>query len=860
MAPEGLSEREVEERRADGRVNSAESPVSRSYTDILVKNLCTSFNLILLILGLALVFFEEYINAVAATAIILINVLVSTVQEMRAKRRLDRIALLLRPKATVVRGGEERTIDPAGIVMDDVVLMVPGDQAQVDGVVIDCRSFEMDESLLTGESSTRRKQPGDTVHSGAFCVTGECHYRVTALGEDTFAAKMLSSAKRFDKKRTPLQRETASVTEMLMGIAFFYLGIVVVMNLLAKKPAVDSLIQAVIILDIVPIALFLLITLTYMIAAVRMADSGVLLQNASSVEAMSHVDTVCMDKTGTITTNNLLFDNAVYYTDEAEAREAVRAIVSATTGRNNTVKALEREYGTEAVVTVAEVPFSSQRRFSAVQVRRPQGDLTVFMGAYPVLAAALADAGIGGTVAACAARGLRTVVVGIADGPLSEDPEAELPSLRPAAVIGIRDEIRPDCREIIGRFIDGGMELKVISGDDPETVEAIFTQAGIPGGRVAVSGDDLALMDADGRREAVLRSDILGRMRPDQKEEAVSILKADGRYVAMVGDGVNDVRSIKAAQVGVALQSGSGAARGVADMVLMDDRFDALPKAIVEGKRTVSGMRDILRLYLTRNFVLAILVGILLLIFRRMPMLPIQNSYYALITVSFAAFLMTLWAKPSDDRERVLPGVLRFSVPMAMTIAAFAMGIYALFYFGVPAGLFPEVSFDLTADAFFSLFPDATRADLISHLSGLTDAPDTVAVLAETAAMNAMLIFLVVAGILQLFLIYPPFGFMSRDRRPKRRILPMLLAVLLFTVMVLFYGYPPLSVGVASVMYLPDAVYLLVLAVSAAWFAVAVVLNRSDRRSMLVEFSERSFEKQLRRELEKEGRQDQRGR
>ncbi|MFA6951980.1 MAG: HAD-IC family P-type ATPase [Candidatus Methanomethylophilaceae archaeon] len=850
----GLTEKEVQERVKAGKVNSFESPVSRSYLDIIVKNLCTSFNLILLILGAALIYFDEYLNALAATGVILINVLISTLQEMKAKRRLDKIALLLRPTVKIVRDGKITETDPSKIVLDDIIKMEAGDQAQVDGEILECNSFEMDESLLTGESSTRRKHEGDVIYSGAYCVAGDCYFKVTALGEDTFASKMLSSAKKFEKKKTPLQRETTTVTEMLMIISFFYLFMMVLLNIISGKHAVESLIEAVIILDIVPIALFLLITITYMIAAVRMADGGVLLQNSSSVESMSHVDTVCMDKTGTITTNHLVFDNAEYFIPEDEASELIAAFVNTTGSKNRTVGAIAEKYGDSDAVLEDEIQFTSERKYSAVRFKIGDSEASVFMGAYPMLRKNIdSDIDLEKKISECSSKGLRTVLLCRAETPdIHNGDEIVMPKLQPICLITIRDEVRPDCKEIIGKFVDAGMDLKVISGDDPETVDAIFSLADIPGDRKMISGEELDSLQGEEKTKAILETNIFGRMKPDQKEEVIGTLKKNGRYVTMVGDGVNDVKSLKMANVGVALQSGSGATRGVADMVLVDDRFEALPKAIIEGKRTVTGMRDILKLYLTRNFILAILVGILLLVFQKLPLLPIQNTYYALITVSFAAFLMAIWAKPSDNKEMILPGVLRFCIPAACLVAAFSLFIYALFTFGITGGLFSNIDLNTTWDMFHSIFPDQTYQDFLDHMSGGYDVTESASLVAEIAARSAMLFFMVLAGIAQLFFIYPVFGFMDRSGKANRQLFPIILAFLLLGIMVLFYCVPVVSIGLASIMYFPIEYLGLLMIIFVAWFVCATLVNRSKRESCITRITENFFNRQLQKDMEKE--------
>ncbi|MCQ2078843.1 MAG: HAD-IC family P-type ATPase, partial [archaeon] len=381
MQEKGLTSEEVKQRVGQGLANNKEENQSRGYLEILAKNLLTPFNIVLFILGIALLYFEEHNSAIAATGVIIFNVLISTLQEWKAKRRLDKIAVLMRPKVSALRDGELKIIDRSEIVMDDILHMGPGDQAQVDCDILEEKSLEMDESLLTGESHTIRKHAGDKVYSGSYCVTGECWVKVTEVGDATYSAKMLSRARKFNKKVTPLQTETNTVTQVLMVIAFVFLAALVVLNFLMGHGLRSYLKEAVIVLDIVPIALFLLISLTYMIAAVRMADSGVLLQNSNSVESMSHVDTVCMDKTGTITTNNLIFEGIDCMGNDPETTERlVRLFISSTGSRNRTITALEQRFGGGEFELLDAIQFSSERKVSAVRVRSGQEVHTIVMG------------------------------------------------------------------------------------------------------------------------------------------------------------------------------------------------------------------------------------------------------------------------------------------------------------------------------------------------------------------------------------------------------------------------------------------------------------------------------------------------
>jgi len=849
MDIKGLTSQEVAERRSAGLVNSSEQAVSRTYRDIVFKNVFTSFNIILFILGAALLVLNDPVNALAATGIIIMNILVATFQEIRAKRRLDSIALLLRPKVRVVRDGAETEIDQSGIVKDDMIHLTAGDQALVDGELLELRSMEMDESLLTGESSTVRKKVGSMVYSGSFCVTGEGYYRVTAFGADSFASKMLASAKKYTTKNTPLQMETAAMTKFLMGIAFAYLIVTVVINMIYGNDLQTLVKTAVIIIDIVPIALFLLIVITYMIAAVRIADSGVLLQRSNAVESMSHVDTVCMDKTGTITTNRLVYEGMVPFTDPDEAERLAALFASATGSKNRTVQAMTAALGTVAFSLLEEIQFSSERKYSAVRISEGGSETVLYMGAWSALGSRCRPAaGAEEALAEASSRGLRTLVLCRAgEGPITDDAEYLVPEdMEVVCVILVSDEIRPDCRETIGVFLDNGMDLKVISGDDPATVDALFTLADIPGERRIMSGDELDALSGEDRARAILDTNIFGRMKPDHKQEIISTLKDRGRYVAMVGDGVNDVKSLKEAQVGIAMQSGSGAARGVADMIIINDRFSALPDALVEGRRTVSGMRDILKLYLTRNFVLAMLVLVILIGgaaigANAVPLLPTQISYYAVITVSISAFMMAIWAAPSENKGAVLPGVMSFAIPMAALIAVFGMIVYAVFWTGTVDGwIVVDYTDKQLASMGWPTIYDVTDPAIheIGRIAGIN-------------AMNGMLIFLVMAGITQLLMITPRWRFLSLDGNTHPDIRPTVLVFLLYGLMILVYTVPVPELcdllGISRFQPVTLEVFLALAGLTAVWFLVSRYALRSGRLMFLYRFTDAWFRRKMTR-------------
>lgn len=818
----GLTSDEVAERVSKGQVNDADVRTSRSYLDILIKNIVTPFNVLLFILGIMLVICGEMISAVSATGIIIVNILISTVQEMRAKRKLDKISLLVRPKVTVIRDGSEKVIDQSEIVLDDVIVTRAGEQALVDGTALSCRSVEMDESLLTGESSTVRKHEGDKVFSGSVCVTGELVYKAEAVGTDNYAYQMLKSAKKITNKQTPLQMETGTITKILMLIAGILFLLTLIKTVFVSHESIGETLEVfVICLDVVPIALFLLITLTYMIAAANMADKGVLLQASNSVESLSHVDTVCMDKTGTITTNRLAYEHSHDYMPPEQVARYASAFATLSGSRNRTMVALLEHYGESDAELIDEIQFSSERKYSAVKAMIDGEEAIMYVGAITALRGKLASVEeMSEYISSESAKGLRTVLLCIAEsGDLHDaDGDPVLNPLVPVSVISISDQIRPDCRETIQVFLDNGMDLKVISGDDPATVDALFSLADIPGERKIVSGPELDAMSEEEFKETVLETNIFGRMKPENKEKVIETLKRSGRYVAMIGDGVNDVKSLKTAQVGVSLESGAGAARGVADMVLVNDDFSALPKAIVEGRRTVSGMRDILKLYLTRNFVLAFLFVALYLIVGNIPMTPIQNTYYAFVSVTVIAFFMTIFAKPDENKGLVLPDVFRFCVPSAIMIAAFGLAVYGISWWAASEGIL-TIDFVYLAD--LAGYPSAQA--LIEHMAW--DGSSEI----EIIARSAMLFFISIAGILQLVLIAPRYKFLSVDGRTNKSLIPVaLIALVVLLISAMYLLFPKIAIDLVGMVIFSVETTAILLVVVAVWFVMELLFIRGN--------------------------------
>ena len=684
--PDGLSDAEADARRARGLGNDARIRSGRSYWEILRQNAFTVVNVLLILIGLVLVALGLLGDAAVTAVLVLVNVVVGLVQEVRAKRSLDRLSVLTRPTATIVRSGEERTIDPTLAVLGDLMIVRRGDQLLLDGRVVD-GSFQADESLLTGESDRIPKNPGDGVLSGSFCVDGEARYVATRVGTQSFANQLTAGARAFRDDKTPLQRDVARVLRsmsLLVALAAVPVAITLYRDY-HTLPPIETARAAAVLIALIPQGLVVMVTVTYALAIVRLAGNNALIQRSNAVESMSRVSVLCLDKTGTLTTPNIEVAEVRPLTDETELARSLATFVSSTSLQNRTSDAIRAAYPNGTAEPVAdEVPFSSELRWSAISIR--EGDMAgaLILGAPEVLRPRLGGSGDGSLdafVSDRASSGLRVVLfarvrgaeVNLRDG----DGNPFLPSnLEPMAVLVLREQIRPDARATLGRFADAGVSLKLISGDNPETVAAISRQVGLALGNTAVSGLDLELLGDAELAAAVASASVFGRVPPSLKARLVMAIRSNGEWVAMVGDGVNDVLSLKQAHLGISMQSGSQATRAVADIVLLDDSFAALPEAVIEGQRIISGMHDSLNLFLTRAMYMALVILGASLIGLAIPVNPKHNTVLALLTVGVPALFLALWAHPARPGTDQLRRILRLVMPPAIALTVLGLPLY----------------------------------------------------------------------------------------------------------------------------------------------------------------------------------------
>lgn len=683
----GLSEYEVIRRRAAGAGNNAKLQTSRSYRQILQENLFTVINTIFFAISLVMFRLGRFSDAILVIIVIFGGVLVNIYQESWAKHQLDRIALLNRPKATVIREGQERQIDPSEIVRGDILLVRAGDQIVVDGQVVGEGRMEVDESLLTGESDLIPKHTGDAVYSGSFCVSGTACYEAQKVGSETVAYKLMAGARMFRRSLTPLQVEINVVIRIFMLIACF-LWTLVGISFLSSSYSVNEIVQRfAVIAGLVPAGLLLAITLAYGLGAVRMVGQDVLIQQANAVESLSNVDTLCLDKTGTLTTNQIhLQEIYPIGISEAELRELLGDYAANLSTSNRTSEAIAAACPGKKRYLKAEVPFSSARKWSAVAFDDADRHGVYLLGAPEMLltTTGLLSPEMTDYIQSGVKQGLRVVLFAYSPDPTVLHADEFLPQLPtnlvPLGILRFSDQLRPEAYETLAEFAKAGIRVKIISGDNPETVAALAKQAGLSEDVAVISGMQLAQMDSDQLAQAAQTCTVFGRISPEQKAMLVRQLRKTGSYVAMIGDGVNDVLSLKQANLAIAMESGSKATRSVADIVLLKDSFASLPRAFLEGQRIRNGIQDVLKLFLVRTFCVTLLIFAIALVTDSFPLQNKQSAIVALIGVGFPTMCIPIWAKPGLlPRRSMVRSMLHFVIPATLTLTLVSLLVY-LFY------------------------------------------------------------------------------------------------------------------------------------------------------------------------------------
>lgn len=660
----GLTPEEVLERTARGQVNGSEGRTTKSVPQILRDNIITPFNLLNLALAVLVLLTGSWKNCLFM-GVILCNILIGTFQELRAKRVIDRLSLIAAPMAHVVRGGLTVDIPLAELALDDIMVLSAGNQVCADGEVV-WGSCEVNESLVTGESDPVSKKVGDPLLSGSFIVSGRCRAQAVRVGVDSYAGKLTRAAKRTKRNRSELMDSINTVIKVI-GVALIPIGTALFIKAFtsgaAWRQSVVGTVAALI--GMIPEGLVLLVSVVLAVSVIRLSKRNALVQELFSIERLARVDTLCLDKTGTITKGTMCLDDIVPLGTWSVqmAEEAAAALMAALGDENPTASAVRQRCSAPPDwMAEAGVPFSSARKWSGASFRE-QGTWVLGAGrwvlgdGYEPLRARVEEA---------AAAGQRVLV--LAHSAASFGPDKMLPGdLEPAALFLLSDELRGGAAETLTYFAEQGVELKVISGDDPVTVASVAQKVGLPGADRWV--DAATLTDEETIEAAASQYAVFGRVTPDQKLALVKALKKQGHTVAMTGDGVNDVPALRESDCSVAMAAGSDAARSISQIVLMDSDFSSMPHIVAEGRRSINNLQRSAALFLTKTVFSTIIAVCFIFLPYRYPFQPIQFTLISALTIGAPSFLLALEPNRERIRGRFLANVLKRALPGGVTMA-----------------------------------------------------------------------------------------------------------------------------------------------------------------------------------------------
>ncbi len=610
---EGLNDEQVNKRIEQGLINDTGNDKGKTIPQIILSHVFTFFNILYFVIAIILIILGDYLN-LFFLAVVFANLGIGIFQEIRAKLTVDKMKIVSAPSAVVIRNGKKLEIPVKEVVLDDILMFSSGKQICADCVVLD-GNVEVNEALLTGEADAIPKTPGDKLFSGSFLSSGTCIARADKVGNDCFIEKLSQDAKMYSAPRSELLK-TLKIIIKTISFIIFPIAILYIISRIQGDFTLDAFLEALpeglkstsyIILTMIPGGLFLLTSVALFLGVYNLSKSNTLVQELYCIEMLARVDTLCLDKTGTITDGTMRVCDCVEVnnTTDYTIREIVGSMMNAFKETNPTSEALIKYFDKNDVLTPTEViPFSSKRKYSAVTFGAKG---TFIIGAPDFVIKEYFDK-ISSKVTRFSNQGCRVLALGFLANKLTSET---LPKyVKPIALIVIQDHIRDDAADTIAFFKQNGVDVKVISGDNPETVSKIADRVGI---EHADRWINLNGMTDEEIEVAVFEYTVFGRVTPSQKKLIVKTLKAAGRTVAMTGDGVNDIPALKEADCSVAMASGSEATRYVSHLVLMDSNFSSMPKVVKEGRRVINNIQKTSVLYLTKNL-FAILLAVMYII------------------------------------------------------------------------------------------------------------------------------------------------------------------------------------------------------------------------------------------------------
>ena len=661
----GLAAEQVAERRSDGLVNKVERTVGKSYAAIFLGNIFTFFNMLglfIMVLMFALGSFDNLFFSV----VILANTFIGIIQEIKAKKSIEKLSIMSAPTANVVRGGVESEIAVSDLVLDDIVRLEAGKQIAADSVVLE-GEIEVNEALLTGESVPVKKRTGDALLSGSFVVSGSCRACVDHIGSDNYVEKLSAKAKKYQKPNSQLMRSINAIIKVLaiiifpLGIGTYFVSYADLGNVAeALTKAAGSMI------GMIPSGMVLLTSVALAVSVIKLARNNALVQDLYCIEMLARVNVLCLDKTGTITDGTMSVEEVEMLADVKNFGVLMANCLAATGDANQSALAMAQRFGKESTFSVnAVIPFSSARKYSAASF---DGVGTIAVGA-PGFVCKPTDA-TAVKIEKYAARGKRVMLAAVSDGYITDD---KLPEMKEAAIIVVEDTVREDAVEIINWFKQNDVAVRVISGDNPLTVSVIAGKVGIENAEKYVSLEGMS--DAE-VIAAAGEYTVFGRVNPDQKALLIKTIKANGNTVAMTGDGVNDILAMKEADCAVAIAAGSEAARSVAHLVLMDSKFSSMPKVVREGRQVVNNIQNSSSLFLMKT-TMTVFTTILMLILGQMYPFEPKNLYIIeFVVIGIPSFVLALRPNSARITGRFISNTLLKTIPSGLSLSLSVLIVY----------------------------------------------------------------------------------------------------------------------------------------------------------------------------------------
>ena len=667
----GLSTEEVAKQKELGLQNNYEENVAKSTKDIIFDNVMTLFNFLNFAIAVCLLFVGAYSN-LAFLAIIIVNMSIGIFQEIHARNLVQKLSIVAKENVHVVRNGVQQEIDTKELVMEDIVIISAGEQVPSDMEVIDGK-VEANEALLTGESDLIEKEIGDTLLSGSFIVSGQAYARIIHVGAENYAVKITQEAKVHKPIQSELVNSIRKVSKFTSWV-IIPLGIILFVEAFWLRDAgikTSVVASAAALLGMLPKGLVLLISIALTTGVIKLAKKRILVQDMYSIETLAHVDTLCLDKTGTITEGKMKVQKAIILHDKYEELfpQIIGSYLSESTDNNITMQAIRDHYEVSNRFGAKEVlAFSSERKWGAIEF--PEIG-TVYLGAPERL---VDDSRLPEAVFTAQENGYRVLMLAIAEQqPLNE---TKMPYLEPLAILEIDDPIRQNAKETLAYLKEEGIDLKVISGDNPVTVSNIARRAGLPGYESYI---DLSTKTTEAEvREAVQQYTVFGRVSPQQKRTIVRELKDTEHVVAMTGDGVNDVLALREADCSIAMAEGDGATRQISNLVLLDSDFTTLPDVLFEGRRVVNNVTRVSSVFFIKtiySFILSIICALTAIAF---PFIPIQVTLIDLAIEGYPAFFLSFEGDKRKVVGKFLPTALKNASVNALLVVANIIAVYLI--------------------------------------------------------------------------------------------------------------------------------------------------------------------------------------